>query len=229
MFQGGHTFMPRNSVARKAVGSPRIRRRQVDRSKLTKSLIIDAAIRVIETRGYHWATIQDIAREAEVTPGAVQHHFSTKDELILQVVESVFQGSSGRGAIWPDSTVALKQRAEIFLQSAWEKIYASNNYLALWSLFFGCRGAQEVYAMMEARRLAVRESLDDGFYKTFPEISANSPNRKALSLLVSSTLRGLGVVRLFEDPPVAIKDQLSLLVRLIVQEAEQATRSKART
>jgi TetR/AcrR family transcriptional regulator, acrAB operon repressor len=48
---------------------------------LTREAVLDAARRVFERKGFASSTLNDIAREAKVTRGAVYHHFKDKAEL----------------------------------------------------------------------------------------------------------------------------------------------------
>jgi AcrR family transcriptional regulator len=48
--------------------------------------ILTAALRCFAREGFHRTTMQDIFREAELSPGAVYSYFKGKDELILAIV-----------------------------------------------------------------------------------------------------------------------------------------------
>jgi AcrR family transcriptional regulator len=49
--------------------------------------IIDAAIACFARDGFHRATMQDICREARLSPGAVYRYFSSKDEIIEAIAD----------------------------------------------------------------------------------------------------------------------------------------------
>jgi AcrR family transcriptional regulator len=49
--------------------------------------VIDAAIACFARDGFHRATMQDICREARLSPGAVYRYFSSKDELIEAIAD----------------------------------------------------------------------------------------------------------------------------------------------
>lgn len=53
----------------------------------TRGRIIDAAAHVFSRRGYGQATVQDIADEAEISMGALYHHFSSKEELFRAIMD----------------------------------------------------------------------------------------------------------------------------------------------
>ena len=48
--------------------------------------ILSAALRCFAREGFHRATMQDIFREADLSPGAVYSYFKGKDELVVAIV-----------------------------------------------------------------------------------------------------------------------------------------------
>ena len=59
------------------------------RAKRTKSVIMNNAITLFSRQGYHKTTIQDICRYAGVSTGAFFGHFSSKRNLLLEVVDTL--------------------------------------------------------------------------------------------------------------------------------------------
>jgi AcrR family transcriptional regulator len=57
------------------------------RASETRQRILEAASRVFVRRGYGHATVEDIANEAEISIGALYHHFSGKEELFKELLE----------------------------------------------------------------------------------------------------------------------------------------------
>ena len=54
---------------------------------ITTDDLVDAAERVVGQRGGGGLTFDAVAREAGVSKGAVLHHFSTKDALLIAMIE----------------------------------------------------------------------------------------------------------------------------------------------
>jgi AcrR family transcriptional regulator len=48
--------------------------------------ILSAALRCFARQGFHRTTMQDIFREADLSPGAVYSYFTSKDELIAAII-----------------------------------------------------------------------------------------------------------------------------------------------
>jgi TetR/AcrR family transcriptional regulator, cholesterol catabolism regulator len=49
--------------------------------------IVSAAAKVFRTKGYHAATVRDIADEVGILKGSLYHHFESKEELLYLVVK----------------------------------------------------------------------------------------------------------------------------------------------
>jgi AcrR family transcriptional regulator len=66
--------------------SPRLTRSQ--RQEQTRSQLIEAALPVFLRRGFHGASLDEIAEEAGYTTGAVYSNFKGKDDLFLAVLDA---------------------------------------------------------------------------------------------------------------------------------------------
>lgn len=63
--------------------------RQSERSEATIAAILKAARKRFAARGFDATSIDDIAAEAGVAKGAVYHHFRSKEEIFMKVLENV--------------------------------------------------------------------------------------------------------------------------------------------
>lgn len=100
------------------------RRTQAERSGETRRRILDAALKLIGERGYAGLRTADVAEAAGVSKGAQTHHFPSKDELVVAVVEHLFVRASeqarrrARRAASPDEAIrALLADAQEFFFS----------------------------------------------------------------------------------------------------------------
>ena len=57
-------------------------------ASITREKILDAALKVFSSRGYHDATVEEIAREAEVGKGTVYRYFRSKESLYRQMIDA---------------------------------------------------------------------------------------------------------------------------------------------
>lgn len=65
----------------------RQRRTQADRSEETRGKLLEAALKVLREQGYSDLSIAEVAKEAELSRGALMHHYPTKDDLIFKTLE----------------------------------------------------------------------------------------------------------------------------------------------
>ena len=60
-------------------------------NRINREAVIAAARRQFETRGYHGASLETIAREAGFSKGVIYSRFASKDDLFLAVLESTVE------------------------------------------------------------------------------------------------------------------------------------------
>jgi TetR/AcrR family acrAB operon transcriptional repressor len=62
-------------------------RRTKEDAEQTRQDLLDAALTIFSQKGYTAARLEDIAEAAGVTRGAIYHHFGSKSELFLALLE----------------------------------------------------------------------------------------------------------------------------------------------
>src|SRR5438874_13806771 len=60
---------------------------RAEQRDLTRTRLLDAAEKVFVDRGFHAASVDEVAEEAGYSKGAVYSNFENKDELFLAVLE----------------------------------------------------------------------------------------------------------------------------------------------
>ena len=190
------------------------RRSHAERSAATREHLLAATLDVVRTRTVAGASMFEVAKAAGVTPGALQHHFGTKAELMLQVVERLLLEQDGAAVPWPSATLPLPRRARAYVDALWSTLYEPERFLAAWALYFGSVDDDAVRARIVARRRTVSATMHRRFRATFPE-AGEAPGVDAFVDLLLSALRGLGVVRLFGPVPRDVERQLQALASTI--------------
>jgi AcrR family transcriptional regulator len=64
--------------------------------------IMSAALNCFAREGFHRTTMQDIFREAELSPGAVYSYFTSKDELIAAIIVEVMSFVAEASALFSE-------------------------------------------------------------------------------------------------------------------------------
>ena len=189
---------------------------QNERVEATQRKIIDSALNLLREEGLRGTTLQAIARGAEVSLGALQHHFESRDALMERLVDEVMQPVGDQGSVWPDKSLPLRKRAEEFVGRAWGNIFGAPNYLAAWSLFFGCKSMPTLFGRIDAHRGHVDRTFYARFLEVFPELQKTHPHPQGFAVLVFDSLRGAGVLELFTVDRAEKEGGMQALADLIV-------------
>lgn len=195
---------------------PGARARQAD---ATRDHLIGTAIGVLGARSYHGATVFEVAKAAGVTHGAVQHHFGSKAALMMAVTDAILRDSGPDGVAWPPPGLPLAARCEGLVQALWQRAYAAPRFLAAWAVYFGSAGEPDLRGHVAVQRRALAQALHARFLAVLPELQASAEAAAAVQLVLSA-LRGLGVVRLFDNPGPGETAQLQLLGRLLLAQCQ---------
>ena len=131
----------------------------------TRERLIDAAARVFGRRGYHAATLEEVAREAGHSTGAVYSNFAGKEELFLALADRQVAGRAKQAravaALAPEDPWADSERLRAAI-AAWFSSFVEENeewpllFYEFWS--YGVRNAR-LRSEFEARRAAAREAI----------------------------------------------------------------------
>jgi len=198
------------------------RRTQTERRQSTRRDIIASALRLLEQKGYQETSLQEIARGAGVTLGAVQHHFGNRQALMEQLVDEVMAPLAALGEVWPQDMAQqpLVERARIFVERAWHMVYGPPSYLAAWSMFFGSK-ATALRQRIDAHRAQHDPQYFAHFVAAFPEIAHHHAQPQHFAAVVFAALRGLAVMRLFHVDEAVNQAQLEVIVQMIVQAGQK--------
>lgn len=107
---------------------------QQRKSIQTRIAILEAAVDCLERHGYARTTTQMIAQTAEISRGAMLHHYATKQELIAAVIDYTFykrmeQFVARIGELSEDARVREHSGIELYWQSVLSREFAA--YLEL--------------------------------------------------------------------------------------------------
>ncbi len=88
------------------------------RKEIKTNQILAAAMKVFAEKGYHYATVEDIAREAGVAKGSIHAYFENKLDVLLSIVlqfwQTVNQHTQQKLLLSSDSAETLKMIFDTF-------------------------------------------------------------------------------------------------------------------
>src|SRR3954447_26811941 len=108
------------------------RSRREERKEETRGELIAAAALVFARSGFHGASLDEIAREAGYSTGAIYWHFEGKDDLFLAVYEAYATTRVREwGEVGKQAEGALPQRARAYADQWMERLAAEPEFLVL--------------------------------------------------------------------------------------------------
>lgn len=188
-----------------------------EKQQRTRERLIDAAAKVFARRGYHPASVEEIAAEAGFSTGAVYSNFDGKEELFLaladrEVAERVgeIRAVAEAAESGADTNAEAAERFRRFLEQDpdWPLLFYE-----FWS--FGVRNArirEEFATRREAVRDALAETLERVAAEAGFELRFPAP---ALATAISATLNGLAFERA-ADPESIPQEVLAEFVSAII-------------
>jgi AcrR family transcriptional regulator len=102
------------------------RRPQSERRAATRAGLLDAAEELFAERGFAGTSLADVAEAAGVSKGAIYHHFPSKDDLFLALLEQHFA----------ERRSAVERIAAAPGKAATERLVAEIPQDRLWNLLF---------------------------------------------------------------------------------------------
>jgi len=124
-----------------------------ERDKLLRRVdILRAAEHVFALKGYHEATISDIAKEAQYATGTVYLYFKDKDALYLYLVEEKYRDLL---TILKEETAKVKpakEKIQVFIS---EKIFFFQRNQNFFRIFISFRNKSQTIKMQKLHKLSI--------------------------------------------------------------------------
>ena len=166
------------------------RRTQADRREATRAALLDATIDCLVEDGYANTTTRRVAERAKVSPGALQHHFASKQELMSEAIthltRRLAEDLMRRGLPSADSE---RELAEQLVDRLWETLNGPLIEAAMELAVAGRTDPSLRPTLAEAQRDAL-EMVGVTAQHLFPK-EAENPEFVDLISTVLAALRGM--------------------------------------
>ncbi len=194
-----------------------IMRRTKEEALVTRESILTAALEVFSQDGYSAARLEDIAQAAEVTRGAIYHHFGSKEELYIALVT---ERSAGVNQLAEEIVSQGGTSLEILrrlLIGLFEYLNENEEYRALLELAVSNMGLTEGLESIRDDTVKGRRRLADLFQEMLSqgieagEIRSDLSVRSAAWNLVSY-MNGLGLIVIQDPGALSLREDGEALV-----------------
>jgi AcrR family transcriptional regulator len=190
------------------------RRSQMERTVETQSVLVQATVRLLATAGFAKTTTQSIAKEAGVTTGALHHHFPTKDDLMLAVLDQ--SAITVEAKLQSQSIAPFAGKASIreIVDHLWQ-IYGQAEYWAVWEIIIGTRVDAELHQRILEHRAQSMANVVQPFLKRIESLTGSAEQGVEIFEFMLITIRGLSLERFMDKDAAYFDRHLSMLADFV--------------
>lgn len=200
----------------------RTRRTQEERSAETRRKLVEAAIAVLDEAGYANLTISKVTEHAGLTNGAMQHHFPSRGDLLLAVLDALYPVLEIPVETIAAQKLSVRERVGTLVDQLWQ-IYSRPEYLAIWDIAFGTRSDPTLHPRLKSYQRDIAVRMLAHLAALFADVGLPRGGSDRIFALVASYLRGLALQTVFGvDRRHAELDQIKdIACELIIKAAAQ--------
>jgi len=181
------------------MAKPVVRRTQEERTEETRTRLLEAALKVMQRRGYSGFRTAEVAAVAGVSRGAQLYHFPTKDDLVVATIEYAFSLAAAEGqrrAKRASSEIA--NPLDAIIEDSQAFFFGDYFFVALDVVMAAAKNKkvrEKVFAISQASRVPVEQVWLEVLLKL------GLPEDKAEDLLwvTVSIVRGLAIRSLWQN------------------------------
>lgn len=176
--------------------------KQEAKSLKAKDAICRAAISCLVEFGYAETSINRVAERADLSKGALQHHFPTKEELIAAVVETLLARPLARAhTVRPEAGRTDTEIIAARLRSGWTDFVNTGSYRALLEILIAARTDAGLRNRIDPILYTWNRAHDAQTRESYEAESGNDDDVELLMVMHRALLRGLVIQdRYVSDP-----------------------------
>ena len=176
----------------------RPRRTQAERRAATRAVVLDATIDCLAEEGYAQTTLRRVAERAGVTPGALQHHFGSKVELLGEARQHLGKEFVREVTADPPTDISSAEMRNAVMLDRWWKQFRMPRFHAVVELSMAARTDEELRARLLQAERDNAHLYVTGVAVLYPEL-AERPSSRQLMVTAIATLQGLAMLRFVDQ------------------------------
>lgn len=192
---------------------PARRRTQEERSATTRGKLIRSAVVCISELGYLNSTIEVVASHAGVSRGAVQHHFGSRNDLLVAVIDDFGARLSTLNEIPADLTFA--QRVDAAIDLTWDMV-KTPHFLAVVQIWLTMHDNPTIRVTIAKEIKRIEQKLDAEWQMLFKEAAVPPDRVASIRHLVLAMLRGLALRKLYFTGRSGYAKEIATLKEVVV-------------
>jgi AcrR family transcriptional regulator len=158
--------------------SPRTKQQYKEIRKTTREKILSVALELFAKKGYHAASISQIAKKAKISKGLMYNYFASKEKLLDEIIQEGFNSLAemkyeGKRGIDPE------KQLEEFIDAILDNLYSNFSY---WQLYLALLIHPEIQKKFEKKMQKFRDEFIKTVASLFRKLKIKNPELEAFLL-----------------------------------------------
>lgn len=207
------TSVPRSPPPARKKSKKLTKRTQEERSATTRQKLIAAAIECLSEIGYLESTVDVVAKRAGVSRGAVQHHFGSRNDLLLAVVDAFGLALAEPAEI--GRNLSVPARVDAAIEHTWELVRRPH-FIAVVQIWLATRNIPDVVHVTGEKIAQFEHALDRRWQVLFSDIKVAPQEIAVTRHIVLAALRGLALRALYRKRRATWTREIAALKKMVV-------------
>ena len=208
------------SSMQSATGKPT--RTQEERTAATRARLVDATLDLLLSKGYAATTAVDIAARAGLTRGALSHHFTGKDELVVEAFDRHLTIVAADLRTYAGLVRSGSLSLGDFIDRVWT-IFSGRFFMLTLEEITAARHNDYLRTRLVERTRVFHDGLDALWRHFFADTGLNSIEIEVMLNATLCLLRGMGVQTVLRDDPVYYRRLLRFWKSVMTEQIATAT------
>jgi AcrR family transcriptional regulator len=158
--------------------SPRTKQQFKEIRKTTREKILSVALELFAKKGYHAASISQIAKKAKISKGLMYNYFASKEKLLDEIIQEGFN-SLAEFEYETKRGVDPEKQLEEFIDAVLDNLYSNFTY---WQLYLALLVHPEVQKKFEKKMQQFRDEFVKALASLFRKLKVKNPQLEAFLL-----------------------------------------------
>ena len=182
-----------------------------------KNQILDAALQIFVKKGYSETRMDDIVKASGMSKGAIYHHYSSKKELFLELIDFweayCFPNILDKKYINKSASGKLREIVKDIISTFKNKKYVFLAELEIWSLSNHDEAVRNKTKLLYMNLLKlfsniIKNGIENNEFKNI--------NVKIAALSIMTSLQGVIWFSIFEDSELSAEEYLTEVMEFII-------------
>jgi AcrR family transcriptional regulator len=164
--------------------------------------------------GFPAATVTAVARRARLTTGAFQHHFPSRSDLLVELIDAMRERAEAemRNIAVPGKTIP--ERVEAIATLYWN-IFSGRHYIAAVQIQLGTMNDARLFALIARAIQQTEKALDRSWTAAFADLPLPKDRLTAARYVMLAAIRGMVIRQRHPRKKASWEQERALLIEMV--------------